>query len=221
MNKKKKLIVLMSFLVIFIIISYYISTNEFLSIDRIIQNKIYGLRFDFLTKILIFITYLGNWQTIVILCLLTLFFPFTRNRFSIPLIVSTLFSTVTYSLIKLYFARPRPDISFHLINQGGYSFPSGHSLNSMVFYGILIWLCRENIINNNISKFITGVLSILIFLIGFSRLYLGVHFPSDIIAGWSLGSFILLISINIFNKKYGNSKRGCKKTPQIENPLWS
>lgn len=84
-----------------------------------------------------------------------------------------------------------------LVEESGYSFPSGHSFVSIAFYGFLIYL----IINSKLKKQTKIVLSIvlasLILLIGISRIYLGVHYPSDVTAGFIGGAIYLMIFIEI------------------------
>lgn len=95
--------------------------------------------------------------------------------------------------LKLIFNRQRPDIP-HLVLATGLSFPSGHSMVSISFYGLLIYLIWVNTSNKVLQIISTLLLSALILFIGMSRVYLGVHYPSDVIAGFSAGLFWLLFS---------------------------
>lgn len=81
--------------------------------------------------------------------------------------------------------------------QVGYSFPSGHSMVSMAFYGFLIYLIYNNIKNKYIKWILISSLSILIILIGISRIYLGVHYTSDVLAGFLLSISYLVIYTRI------------------------
>lgn len=201
---KKKIYLFLSALAIFALIAYFVATREVLSFDTLIRQSIYGIRNDTLTSIMIFITYLGNWQTVTLLCLVALIYPKTRNCYGLSMSLSAIFSSITYKFLKTIFARSRPDTILHLIHQGGYSFPSGHSMTGFVFYGMLIWLCRKNIKNKTLVNTVTVVLSFLIFLIGFSRIYLGVHYPTDVLAGWVLGVALLTFLTSI--EKYIRSR---------------
>lgn len=200
----KKIYLFFSALAIFGLIAYFVATNEVLAFDTLIRESIYGIRNDTLTSVMIFITYLGNWQTVTLLCLVALIFPKTRNSYGLSMSLSPIFSSITYKLLKTLFARSRPDTILHLIHQGGYSFPSGHSMTGFVFYGMIIWLCTKNLKNKTMVTIITVILSMLILLIGFSRIYLGVHFPTDVLAGWVLGVAILTFLTSI--EKYIRSK---------------
>lgn len=201
-NKNKYLIAAFG-LAIFTYIAYIVSTQDVIVFDTVIREKVYDLRSTVLNFIFIPITYLGNWQSITILALLLLFFSKTRKNIGIPFVIISISSTIIYKIVKSIFRRPRPDKVFHMIEQGGFSFPSGHSMNCIVCYGILIYLVRRYVKNKKLANSITVLLSILIICIGFSRIYVGVHFPTDVIGGWSLGITVLCISIIILEKIRG------------------
>lgn len=188
---KIKVCIIIAALAAFSLIAYIVETNDVLRFDTVIREAVYSIRRDFLTTVLTAITYLGNWQSVTIICIIALVIPKTRIYYGLPLAVTAISSTIVYKVVKTFFARPRPDISLHLIDQGGYSFPSGHSMTGLVFFGLIIWLCHK--------KFkgpLPIILSLLIFLIGFSRIYLGVHYPTDVLAGWLLGAaFLTLVTI--------------------------
>jgi undecaprenyl-diphosphatase len=89
--------------------------------------------------------------------------------------------------VKLTFRRARPDIFTPLLHETGYSFPSGHSLISVVVYGLLGYFAIH-LFNNRFARVGIGIATVLlVILIGLSRVYVGVHYPSDVLAGWSLG----------------------------------
>ena len=102
--------------------------------------------------------------------------------------------------LKLLFSRPRP-IDINLITESGYSYPSGHSMMSMAFYGLLIYFISNSKLSNWKKYTLNILLSILVLLIGFSRIYLGVHFASDVIAGFSLSLAYLILFTSYINKK--------------------
>lgn len=123
-----------------------------------------------------------------------------RKRY-IALILGNLGLVVILNqLLKVLFVRPRP-LHLALIKETGYSFPSGHAMASVAFYGFLIYILWKTNVERSVKIIVTGLLSILVLLIGISRIYLGVHYASDILAGFSL-SVIYLIFATKFSKKY-------------------
>ena len=105
---------------------------------------------------------------------------------------SLLLITIINQISKSIFKRPRP-LGYRLIEITGYSFPSGHSVASMAFYGFLIYIIF-NLVKNKILRNILITLNVLIiFLIGISRVYLGVHYLSDVITGYSISLIYIII----------------------------
>lgn len=190
-------------LICFAYLAYMISNYDVLGIDTVIREWAYEQRTPVLNRILIGITYLGNWQTIVSLGLVLLAYPGTRKNIGLPFAVTAASSTVIYKVAKSIFQRPRPELAVRIIKEGGYSFPSGHSMNCLVIYGMLIYLTRRYCRNKRIANIITVALSLLILAIGCSRVYVGVHFPTDILGGWSLGIAVLTAAIIIFERIRG------------------
>ncbi|MHC5268521.1 phosphatase PAP2 family protein [Enterococcus sp. LJL98] len=103
-------------------------------------------------------------------------------------------------LFKLFFARPRPDLT-HLVTEHSHSFPSGHAASSMVFYGALILLLPNLLHKQPIRLFLQGLLVLIILAIGCSRIYLGVHYPTDILGGYTLSLGWLLLTYPIYEKQ--------------------
>lgn len=133
---------------------------------------------------------------IICLCLLLLIIPMTRRTFGIPLSAGALGALLVYQTIKRLVQRPRPEV-VHLVAEHGFSFPSGHSITSMVFYGLAIWLVWRNIKNRTVAWVLTVLLAIPMFLVGPTRIYLGVHYPTDVLAAWCLGFSIIVLAVEI------------------------
>ncbi len=96
-------------------------------------------------------------------------------------------------VMKEIVQRPRPDESLRLVAEAGYSFPSGHSMVSMAFYGLLLWMVLEYE-KDNVVKWICIVgFAMVILLVGISRIYLGVHYASDVIAGFCVSAIWLAL----------------------------
>lgn len=96
--------------------------------------------------------------------------------------------------LKFSFRRPRPEPYFDTVLPSSYSFPSGHALFAVAFFGVLAWLIAARIKNRLAQILIWTVAVWLILLIGFSRIYLGVHYPSDVAAGYAAG-FVWVFSV--------------------------
>ena len=163
----------------------------------------------FNTEFMEFITFLGT-HTFLIpanLVLLTWFLLVRKHRwYSIKVVAIALSSTALMFVLKNFFSRERPLIPL-LEPALGYSFPSGHSLMSFSFYGLLIFLSYKNFRHPLVKWLVITSLVILILLIGFSRIYLRVHYFSDVLAGFAVGVAWLIFSIWLLNKIERYSKR--------------
>lgn len=93
-------------------------------------------------------------------------------------------STVLNQALKFAIQRPRPDISLRLVDIGGFSFPSGHSMAAMAFFGLLMWLTWRFVDDRRLRAALCVVLALMVVAVGFSRVYLGVHYASDVIGGF-------------------------------------
>lgn len=116
------------------------------------------------------------------------------RKIGILIWINLIISTLLNQILKHIVQRPRP-IEFRIIDESGYSFPSGHSMVSTAFYGFLIYLIYKNVKNKYLRNSLMIILSILIILIGTSRIYLGVHYTSDVIAGFLISISYLIIFI--------------------------
>lgn len=155
------------------------------------------------TTVFTFITNLGG---IPVLFILVLFVSFiliwqTKNKRIVSwfILQSAIGAGGLNLLVKLIFQRERPTIR-HLIIQGGYSFPSGHSMGSFICYGGMVFLFFYLSKKNKWTFTFFSLASLLVLLIGFSRIYVGVHFPSDVIGGYLLGAAWLALMIGFFPK---------------------
>ena len=194
MNKKKvvTLCILSSLVVILTIL---IKLNQTNYLDYKIFNIIHNInKGDFTNFFIIISDYgivLGVIVTLIVIFLKIPKFAMIESGLNILLIALLNF------IIKISFQRIRPD--WRIIPITGYSYPSAHTMISTVVYGYFIYL-TNHYINNRYLKFTIYSLSIIMMLlIGFSRIYLGVHYASDVLAGYLI-SFIFLIIITSLNK---------------------
>ena len=155
-------------------------------------------KFNVSTPIAKFITNFGG--AIFVISLTTiLFFVIKDKKIGISIITNLGIVTILNQIIKFIMQRPRPT-EFRIIEETGYSFPSGHSMISMAFYGYLIYLIYKYVKNKYIKWISIVVLSLLICTIGISRIYLGVHYTSDVLGGFLISISYLVIFISAVNK---------------------
>ena len=164
-------------------------TNAYNVVSRFISN-------DF-TGFVIFVTNFGSRSYLIVISLVILIF-IKKEKYGFSILFNIFLSKLITNLLKIIIKRPRP-IGINLINEGGYSLPSGHSLISIAFYGYLIYLIHKNIKNKTIKCILIFILSILIISIGLSRIYLGVHYTSDVLAGFLAGLSYLIIYVSLVN----------------------
>lgn len=189
----------------FVVIAWAVIAGKTTAFDDVVRYAFYDVRSDGLTVIAKAVTFLGNWQSIVILCLILLIAKPTRVKYGIPVSAGALFVTILNRLIKIAVERPRPDQLHHLIEESGFSFASGHAISSMFVFGMLIYLVRKNFRNRAAANVLTVILLIPAFGIGLSRVYLGVHYPTDVLAGWCLGFAVIAVTAEV-TERIGNKR---------------
>ena len=186
-------------IILLIVLIILIITGDVSSFDNIVYNFIISFKNDRFTRIMKIITFLSSVKLMVILSLLSLIWLLFRKKEPLYILGTLCVSSLINVVFKNIFKRDRPNI-LRLIEETGYSFPSGHAMASMSFYGAIIVLVLNSNLNKKYKWLISIIFSILIFLIGISRIYLGVHYPSDILGGWLIG-FILLNILNEIIKR--------------------
>ena len=153
---------------------------------------------DFATPIAKFITNFGG-AIFLIALMFTLFLLIKDKRIGLSIFLNLAIVTTLNQLLKRILQRPRPT-EYRIIEETGYSFPSGHSMISMAFYGYLIYLIYKHVKNKYIKWTLIALISILICSIGVSRIYLGVHYTSDVLGGFLISISYLVIYISAVNK---------------------
>ena len=197
--KNLKWIILFSCLVGFLALAEDVFHKEIMSGDIVGYNIISKfLISDFVTPIAKFITNFGGAIFLVILTIV-LFILIKDKKIGISIFSNLAIITILNQLLKRILQRPRPT-EFRIIEETGYSFPSGHSMISMAFYGYLIYLIYKYVKNKYIKWTAIVLLSILICCIGISRIYLGVHYTSDVLGGFLISLSYLVIYISTTNK---------------------
>jgi hypothetical protein len=202
--KKFNIFIVVLCLILFSVICYGVLSYDSLVIDTKVYSFIAdNIMSDGITSVLKVITELGGVAFIVLAgVLIFMFCKKIRWFVTFDLVGVTLINQAIKHIVR----RPRPNV-LRLVEESGYSFPSGHSMVSMAFYGIVIYLVYKNVSNKYLKWLLITLLSLLILSIGFSRIYVGVHYFTDVAGGFLLGLAYLIIYINIYNKKVGKNEK--------------
>jgi undecaprenyl-diphosphatase len=166
-------------------------------IDQWIIKKVLMLRTTHLTMFMEFVTNLGGIIIIGPCTIIISAYLIIRKEFNsaVSLLVAISGGVILNNLLKLFFQRPRPIDESTLIEMSGWSFPSGHSMNSIIFYGILTYWIIKGLSPLWLKSAACIITCLIVFMIGISRIYLQVHYLSDVIAGFSCGLFWLSICV--------------------------
>lgn len=185
---KKKILCLIT-TIIFLILLIIILKKDHLIIDSYILN-IFKNKNNTLTNIMKTITFLGSAIGIIIITIILLL-TIKNNKIKILIILNLIISTLLNQILKYIVQRPRPNNP--LVEETGFSFPSGHSMVSLAFYGLLTYLILKSNIKH--KKILITFMLIIIALIGLSRIYLQVHYPTDVLGGFLIAVSYLIIFI--------------------------
>lgn len=169
--------------------------------DLAVLEFMVSIRNDFLNVVVAAITHCGDTVTIVALCAILVILP-TRKKYGFPLTLAALTGLAIYKPMKHIFLRARPDVMYHIVEQGGYSFPSGHSTSSIIVYGLLLYLIRKHCKNERVKNVLSAVCIFLACLIPPSRLYVGVHWATDVICGIFIAFGVVSLAIVILERIY-------------------
>ena len=194
-----KLIICFICLILFIAIAEDVFNHEMMKGDIVGYNFVAKyLIHDALTPVVKLITWFGSATCIVPLTVI-LFILIKNRKTGLVIGINLVIVTLLNQLLKFILQRPRPT-DFRIIDESGSSFPSGHSMVSMAVYGFLIYLIYKNVKNKYLKVVLISLLSLLIVMIGISRIYLGVHYTSDVLAGFLLSISYIILYIKFVNK---------------------
>ena len=219
MNLKKQLLsaFLLSFvsLVGFGLMALFVSKHTIVAFDRPIISYVQGFEAPMLTNVMKIFTFIGGTVPVIVISLLAIIFLYTvlKHRSELVFFIAVILgANVLFLTLKQLFHRARPDLH-RLAEASNYSFPSGHATMAFALYGGLTFLLWRHI-STRLGRTILIILSVLmIFTIGISRIYLGVHYPSDIIAGYFISAFWLTFAIGFYQryKDYQYRKKEANK----------
>lgn len=196
---KTSLLILISSLIVFTVIAVLVATNNISWLDNGIYSVLSKIICDPVTSIFKVITLFCETEVVLIILALLLIF-LKKKKIATYIVINSGLCVLLNQIVKRIFVRPRPS-GVALITQGGYSFPSGHSMMALAFYGYIIYLINKSNMAKKKKIVFTCLLSTIIILVGISRIYLGVHYASDVIGAFSLGLVHLVLFINYVYKK--------------------
>lgn len=195
----------LKWIILFICLIGFLSIAEDVFNKEIMNGDIVGYKListflisDFATPIAKFITNFGGAIFLAVLTII-LFILIKNKKIGASIFANLAIITALNQLLKNILQRPRPT-EYRIIEETGYSFPSGHSMISMAFYGYLIYLIYKYVKNKYVKWTSMVLLSILICSIGISRIYLGVHYTSDVLGGFLISISYLVMYISAVNK---------------------
>jgi undecaprenyl-diphosphatase len=181
-----------------------VNSAPIVKLDDNFAHFLFGLRTPFLAQVFYVITDFADQITITILGAISLVYLYFKKEIAYlyALIIIFLGTEASIFIIKILINRGRPiaDIAYYLETSG--SFPSGHSAISMAFFGFITYYLIHHITGRNKKFIITLLGTLLILLVGFSRLYLGVHFLSDVLGGFIMGGLWLVVGITFRERHF-------------------
>lgn len=159
--------------------------------DRAIVDSVHGLAVAETTTAVRVVTDLGGMAMVPWLCAVAALTLLWRGHWTGALAVtmSVLATQAVVAIVKGVVERPRPEDSDALVHAAGYAFPSGHAATAAALYGALVLIAHERLAGRTRAVVVGGALALAL-AIGLSRVYLGAHYPTDVLAGWLVGATI-------------------------------
>ncbi|MBP9716991.1 MAG: phosphatase PAP2 family protein [Candidatus Levybacteria bacterium] len=197
---------------LFLKIGHEIVSENIFFLDSLITNLIYAFRSDSVTSLMLFFTSLGSGLALISLSIIMILYIGTVRRKDVAIYLGILYSGILVNvLLKFLYQRPRPE-NLPLIHENSLSFPSAHAMNSFLFFAALSYFIFRETNNKKITLIVSLISIVIILFIGISRIYLGVHYPSDVVGGFVAGflwftSAILFEKTIIFKRLYKSNKK--------------
>ncbi|MDM5335863.1 phosphatase PAP2 family protein [Fictibacillus enclensis] len=196
----------------FSLLAFLVMSNAVFPADMAIISFVQGFESPLFTTVMRFFTFIGSFPVVLgisVLILLLLFKLYKQKAELIVFMIVLVGSPLFNELLKRFFHRVRPE--YHrLIDIGGFSFPSGHSMNAFSLYGILAFLLWRHIRSRAGRTALVLFSVFMILLIGLSRIYLGVHYPSDVLGGYTASGCWVAVVIWSFQKYKDKRKQQMK-----------
>lgn len=197
---------------LFLKIGHEIVSEDIFLFDSLITNFIYAFRSNSVTPVMLFFTSLGSGLALISLSIIMILYIGTVRRKDVAIYLGILYSGILVNIfLKFLYQRPRPE-NLPLIHENSLSFPSAHAMNSFLFFAALSYFIFRETNNKKVTIIVSLISLFIILFIGISRIYLGVHYPSDVIGGFVAGflwftSAILFEKTIIFKRLYKSSKK--------------
>ncbi len=193
---------------LFALLTDEVFDKELVGIDNNLALWSYGLASPALTFFFTLITDIGSPVGIGVLTAITFGLLVWRKMYAFAWLAVLLVAggAILDEILKLIFRRVRPELLLGGQHLTSYSFPSGHATGAICFFGFLIWLSWKLLTKPILNVVITLILVLMVLLIGFSRIYLGVHYPTDVLGGYLAGGSWLIINLSGYNLFYRYSK---------------
>jgi undecaprenyl-diphosphatase len=185
---------------IFGYIAFAIGNESIAPFDTAVIGFVQGLEAKWLTTFMKLISWIGSGYVvapIAVIGFVVLFFVLHNRPQAFLFIVVIAGSVVFNSLLKKYFKRERPDIH-QIIEENGFSFPSGHSMMALALYAIIAFIAWRYVKSLGGRVVLLLLSAFMIIIIGTSRIYLGVHYPSDVVGGFAVSAFWVTIAITVY-----------------------
>ena len=185
---------------VFLFIANAIEQGTVKHFDQPIIHVIQGLESSWLTLFFKTFTWIGSAYVvapITLIAFLLLYFIYHRRGEAVLFVTLIIITVLSNELLKQYFKRERPEI-YRIIDAGGLSFPSGHTMMAFSMYAIITFVLWRNMKSHTHQVILISGVTFMISMIAISRIYLGVHFPSDILGGLMASTFLVTLSITIF-----------------------
>jgi undecaprenyl-diphosphatase len=195
-------------MLVFILIAFTYDWRTMRFVDHSIIMVFNYMTNDFFTFLFLFFTNFGSKIYIFPICFFVVFFfLWKRHLQAVIFIVANVIGVRQMNyFLKTLFRRERPTVE-HLIEAAYYSFPSGHAMNSIAFYGfVVVLIAQENTFLQAKKRWLYTMTAVFVLIIGLSRVYLGVHYPTDIIAGFAAGWCWLHIFIILYKRCFIRQK---------------
>ena len=183
-----------------LLLSYSIVHDVFVDKDTVFDTIMFALADQVsspaMTRFMRYVSLLGSDEYLMVVpAIVVLIFAFYRGLrwHSLRVLLISFISSILNQLLKLYYERPRP--SFAMFDATGLSFPSGHAMIGGVFHGLLIYIVWITVKTRKWRWLLAGLLTLIVLLVGFSRIYLKVHYATDVVAGYAMGIVWLLMSL--------------------------